>query len=153
MMMIRKSFDPFTEFDRINEMFERVTQPSRPAGTFLPVDVLETEASLLVRAPLPGVNPEQVDVSIEGRVLTIKGESRTEGLFENAKVYRREVASGPFSRSIRLADGLDLGRISASFDNGLLTVTIPRKESEVARQIPISLKALDVPAAEEGAQN
>lgn len=144
MMMIRKNCDPFTEFDRINDFFERMTTPARPApAAFLPVDVLERDNALIIRAPMPGVDSEHVDVSLEGRVLTIKGAMRSENVFENAKVYRREVASGEFNRSLRLPDGLDLERISAAYDNGLLTIMIPRRESEIARQIPISLKAIE----------
>jgi HSP20 family protein len=142
-MMIRH-FESAPDLDRFNEVFDKLWQGGSraAAGQFIPLDILEKGEALWIRASLPGVRPEDVDVQLEGRVLTLKASTRTEGVFSEAKVYRREVPSGDFNRSIRLPEGLALDQTSAEFQNGLLEIRIPRAEAMRARAIRVEVKPM-----------
>lgn len=142
-MMIRH-FESAPDLDRFNEVFEKLWQggPRGASAQFVPLDILEKTDTLWIRASLPGVRPEDVDVQLEGRVLTIKGSSRSEGVFSEAKVYRREVASGDFTRSVRLPEGLALEQTAAEFQNGLLEIRIPKAEAMKARAIRVDVRPL-----------
>lgn len=139
-MMIRRNFDPFADFDRINEMVEKMIGGSaKEANQFLPLDVMEKDNTLVLRAPLPGLTNDQVDISLENRVLTIKTQAVNEQEFSEARIYRREVSTSAQTRSIRLPEGLDLEKISADLTNGLLIIRIPRIPAEQPRSIQIGV--------------
>jgi HSP20 family protein len=106
----------------------------------VPIDVIEDEGKVTIKAAVPGINPEELEVSIENNVLTIKGEHISEEVSETAKVFRRENTYGTFSRSIRLSPQLNQEGINASFKNGFVTITIPKIEEEKPKslRIPIS---------------
>jgi HSP20 family protein len=139
-------FDPLAEFDRLNSVFDSffATRPqmSMPEGATLPLDIIEKDGKIIVRASLPGVKPEDVDVSIDNGVLTIRGELRFDEEHKDAKVYRREISTGTFARSIRLPDETDLSQVEATFDNGFVTVTVPRVVAEKPIPIKVPVKAL-----------
>jgi len=136
-------------------MFERMFgAPSRPVSgaSTLPIDVIERDGNLLVKAAVPGVDPANLDVTVENNVLTIRGETNHESSNEGDKIYRREVSYGAFSRSIRLPENLDLNAISASFEHGTVTVTLPRVPEVKPKALKIEVKptanpqpALDTP--------
>ena len=106
----------------------------------IPLDVIEDEGTVTIKAAVPGINPEELEVSIENNVLTIKGEHKTEEVSETAKVFRRENSYGSYSRSIRLSPQLNQEAVSAAFKNGFVTITIPKVEEEKPKslRIPIS---------------
>jgi|SRR5579862_4068813 len=121
--------DPTNEYRSIEELFDRFFgQPTRPvpASTTLPIDIVEREGNLLIKAAVPGIDPKELEITVEKNVLSIRGETKSDLNTETDKVYRREVSYGSFSRSIRLPENLDLNAVSADFQNGLVTVTIPR---------------------------
>lgn len=123
------TFDPTREFRQMQQMLERLFEaPGREAarGQAFPIDVFEREDALLIRASAPGIAPADLEVQIEDDVLTIRGEVKTEAELGEAKVYRREIAMGAFTRSVRLPEGLDLENVDAAFANGVVTITIPR---------------------------
>ena len=140
-------FDPISEFDRFNAIFDSFFAPrpqvSVPEGTSLPLDIIEKDGRILVRASLPGVRPENVDVSIDNGILTIRGELRFDEEHKDAKVYRREISTGTFARSIRLPEETDVSQVEATFDNGFVTVTIPRVIAEKPTPIKVPVKALE----------
>jgi HSP20 family protein len=125
-------WDPLSE---VNRMFDDVFGGlmRRPGGQqrtqqlteWAPaVDVLQRDGDLVVRAELPGVRPEDVDITLQNRVLTISGERREEQEEERGGYYVRERRRGSFSRSMTLPEGVDEDRIRARYDNGVLEVTI-----------------------------
>lgn len=121
--------DPVNELRSVEEMFERFFgQPTRPvpAASTLPVDITEKDGNLVIRAAVPGIDPKDLEITIESNVLSIRGETKTENQSENEKIYRREVSYGTFSRSIRLPEKLDLEKVSADFNHGMVTITMPR---------------------------
>jgi HSP20 family protein len=102
-----------------------------------PVDLLEREDSLVLRADLPGLGEDDVQIEMRDNVLTIAGERNAEHEDKQNGYYRIERAFGRFSRSLQLPEGVDADRIQASFDNGVLEVVIPKPEARQPRRIEI----------------
>jgi HSP20 family protein len=109
------------------------------------MDLVETEEHFVLRADLPGVSESDVDLSLEENVLTLKGERKVEHEERGEGFYRIERATGAFSRSLTLPEGVDGDAIAATFDKGVLEVRIPKPEQ---RKLQITVG--DAPAAIEG---
>jgi HSP20 family protein len=103
------------------------------------MDVMETEDDFVLRADVPGISEKDVNIELDGNVLTISGERKAEHEQRNEGYYRVERASGSFSRSLTLPEGVDPARIEASFDRGVLEVRIPKPEQHKPRKVQISL--------------
>lgn len=128
----------------MEELFDRLigspNRPSQPAANTLPVDITEHEGNFLIRAAVPGVEPNELDIQIEKNVLTIKGETHHQSTSKDERIYRREMSYGLFSRSIRLPEGLDLDRVDAEFKNGIVTITLPRVPEEKPRAVRVNVR-------------
>lgn len=135
-----RSLDDMRHFDDLFAHLMGGTPRTNPNLMSIPLDVIEDEGKITIKAAVPGINPEELDITIENNVLTIKGEHKTDEVSETAKVFRRENTYGSFSRSIRLSPQLNQDAVSASFKNGLVTITIPKVEEEKPKslRIPIS---------------
>ena len=145
MTLIRRT-TPFGELVSLRHAMDRLMEDSfvrpRPGLSAdehaLPLDVYTTRDSLVVEAALPGVKPEDVDVSVLGDQLTINATSRDErSSDENGSSYR-EIRRGSFSRTVTLPAGVDAEGAAASFENGLLRLAIPKAEEAKPRQIRIN---------------
>ena len=101
------------------------------------VDLIEREDSLVLKADLPGLSEDDVQVEVRDGVLTISGERKAEHEDKQNGYYRVERSFGRFSRSLQLPEGVDADRIGASFENGVLQVTIPKPEQRQPRRIEI----------------
>lgn len=103
------------------------------------VDVFERDGNLVVHADLPGLRQEDVNVSIDDGLLTLSGERTLTEEHEKGGVYHRERSYGSFQRSLALPDGIDPERVQATFDNGVLVVTmpLPPQQARKGRAIPI----------------
>jgi HSP20 family protein len=101
------------------------------------VDLIEREDSLLLKADLPGMSEDDVQIEVRDNVLTISGERKAEHEDKQNGYYRVERSFGRFSRSLQLPSGVDAAGISASFDQGVLEVTIPKPEERKPRRIEI----------------
>jgi HSP20 family protein len=111
-----------------------------PLRRWIPaMDVVETAEHFVLRADLPGMSESDVNIELEDNVLTISGERKSEHEERNEGYYRVERASGSFSRSLTLPDGVNADGIQASFDNGVLEVSIPKPEQQKPRKVQISL--------------
>jgi HSP20 family protein len=138
-------FDPFsdlrTTMDRLFD--EGFSRPWRllPQDTDLsfPVEVSESENSVHVKASLPGVKPEDVDITVANDVLTIKAEHKEETEEKDAKtnVYRHEIRYGSFHRSFALPVSVDADRAEARYENGVVSLTLPKAEALRPKQIKI----------------
>lgn len=106
-------------------------------GAFPAVNLFEDRDGMVAIAELPGVEPQSLNISSQGRTLTISGERRRENLTDYAGYHRRERPYGEFSRSIQLPETLDLARATASCAAGVLTVRIPKAETARPRQIAV----------------
>lgn len=130
---------------RIKKFFEDFDAPAIgfkwDSNVFTPrVDVTEDNDNLYVEADLPGINKNEVKVSVTGDVLTISGERKSEQRDENKNYYRIERSSGSFSRSFTLPAEIDSEKISAEFKDGVLKVTMPKTEEAKVVEKKIEVK-------------
>ena len=101
----------------------------------VPIDMYQTDKDVVVKATLPGVDAEDVDISISGDLLTIKGEHSEEEEVDEGDYIHKERRIGTFSRSVALPVSVDSNKADAVFDRGVLTVTLPKKEAAKAKKI------------------
>jgi len=134
---------PFDELDRlrheVDRLFENVSVGSEPlfSRAFPAVNVTEDADNYYVRAEIPGVKPEDVEISVvEGRLL-IKGERKVDPAGQGANYYRRERDAGVFSRTIGLPARVHSEKVGASVKNGVLLVSLPKSEEAKPRKIAV----------------
>ena len=109
-------------------------------GRWIPaIDLIEEGDHYVLRADLPGLNEDDVKVELEDNVLTISGERRSEHEDKKEGYYRIERASGSFSRSLTLPEGVDPDSVHANFDKGVLEVSIPKPEERKPRRVAIGV--------------
>jgi HSP20 family protein len=140
------TFDPFRDFDRLaGQVFG--TTAGGTGSLAMPMDLYRSGDHFVLHCDLAGVDPGSVQVDVDGRVLTIRAErsARTDA---DVQWVRRERATGTFERRLTLGDGLDLDKIAATWQDGVLTLTIPVAEAAKPRRIAIATGA---PAASEDA--
>ena len=106
----------------------------------LALDVYETADSVVVKTNVAGVKPEELDITIDGDILTIKGETQSEDKVEKASYIRQERRYGAFERSVQLPVALLAGKAQASVENGVLTLTIPKSEESKPRAIKVQAR-------------
>jgi len=104
------------------------------------VDILEKDGNLILRAELPGISEKQIEIKLEGNILTLKGERKMEKEDDKANYHRVESFYGSFTRSFRLPDTVDAEKISADYKNGVLTITIPQRPEVKPREIPVTVQ-------------
>ncbi len=127
-------WEPFKEMMTLRQAMDRlfedsVVRPARywnEAGAYLPLDVYTTKDAIVVRALVPGVKPEDVEITIEGSTVTLRGEYKPPQ--EEGTYLLQEQRYGPFARSIELALPIQADKAEAAFENGVLTLTIPKAE-------------------------
>jgi len=148
MSMIR--WEPFREMTSLRDAMDRLFQESfvRPArgwvtseiGLRVPVDMYDADGELVIKADLPGLKAEDVDVSISDDTLTIKGEYRAEEEREEENMHIKERRYGKFQRAIRLPSGVDTEAAKANFEDGVLKLTLPKTAEAKTKQIPVESK-------------
>ncbi len=106
----------------------------------LAVDVYQTSSFICIQAPVAGTDPKDIDINVENEMLTIKGERKEPNGSENRKYLKEECYWGPFIRQIALPEETDASRVKASFENGVLTVKLPRIKKVKKKKIDISVK-------------
>jgi HSP20 family protein len=139
--------NPVNELRNMEQFFDTLFgTPSRPVPgvSTLPVDITEKNGALFIKAAVPGVDPFALEITVENNVLTIGGETPQGDQSEN-KIYLREVAYGPFKRSIRLHEKLDLEQISAEFDHGMVTISIPSKPEAKPQTVRVPIRIAEKP--------
>lgn len=155
---MRTSLTPFSSFrgmtsfqDQINrlfnESFDRSTQEANLTPWAPAVDIYETEQNLVVKADLPDIKPEELDIRVENNILTIRGERKFEKKAEENNYLRVERAYGSFSRSFSLANTVNTEAIQADYRNGVLTLSIPKREEAKPKQIKVRVEGQAVAAA------
>jgi HSP20 family protein len=129
-----------SEFDRLFEDFFRAPANSEATGLNIPVDIKETEKAIELHADLPGFEREQVKVEIEGGVLRISGERNRETVQDTGAFHRAERVFGKFVRHFTLPETVDAEKAQAEFKNGVLTLTLPKREASKSKQIEIKIQ-------------
>ena len=110
--------------------------PSTPTRWVPTVDIDETDSQFIVRAELPGIDKSEVSVSVENRLLTIRGEKKVS--VDNSKRHRVECAYGEFTRQFSLPRSVDAEAVEAKFKDGVLTLTVPKSEKAAAIDIKVN---------------
>jgi len=128
--------DPFRELDRLTHALFG-TNGTRSHPVIMPMDAYRRDGQFIVHFDLPGVEPSTIDLNVERNVLTVKAE-RKPAYGEDIELQASERPRGTFSRQLFLSDTLDTDRVEASYDAGVLTLTIPVAEKAKARKIEIT---------------
>jgi HSP20 family protein len=129
------------DMDRLlDSFFTRSFAPSQSPALTLAVDVAETPEAFVFRADLPGLDPKDVKVKMDGDVLSIRGERRREESQNSGRYHRTERAFGAFERTFTLNTAVRADRIEASYRNGVLEVHVPKAEEAKAREIEVQVR-------------
>jgi HSP20 family protein len=131
--------------DQINRLFsdafERTEGESNLTAWAPAVDINENEHELVVKADLPGIDPKELDIRVENNVLTIRGERKFEKKVDQDNYLRVERTYGSFSRSFALANTVNPEGIKADYQNGVLTLAVPKREEAKPKQIKVNVGA------------
>ena len=131
----------FTELERqLDRMFNAAPETGAPAGWTPPVDIHETEDAYLLEADLPGMKKDDIEVRVVEDRVTIRGIRKREEKHEEKGYWRCERAEGAFERNFRLQGGIDASKVDAQFENGVLTIKLPKPEATKPRQIEVQVK-------------
>jgi HSP20 family protein len=153
--MALQRWDPFTELRRMQETMNQLwrglgastTEGQEMETWAVPLDVMQHGDNFVIRASLPGVNPDNIDVSIEDNVLSIRGQSAHESEHQEGNYLMRERRSGSFYRALRLPDTVDTDQAQPHYEHGVLTITIPKAESKKAKQLKVSVGGRELEGA------
>jgi HSP20 family protein len=142
-MSIRR-WDPFRDMMTLRDAMDRLFQESfvpswgpRESARPLALDMYETEDHLVIEADLPGLNPEDVEISVQENTLTIKGEYKQEEEREEENMHLHERRYGRFQRSVALPTEINADAAEASFKDGVLMLRLPKAEEVKPKQIPV----------------
>jgi len=133
-------FDPFRDMDRLASRLANVPVATGRTPAFMPMDLYRAGDHYVLHADLPGVDPGSIDIDIDNNTLTIKAE-RTARSDEDVQWIAGERFTGSFLRQLSLGDGIDADAIAASYENGVLTVTIPVADKAKPRRVQIQTGA------------
>ncbi len=140
-------WDPFREFvalqERMNRLFDQTFSRSQAevsgAGTWSPpVDLYESQESLMLKAELPEVDQSDIELRIDSNRISLKGERRMKDAIKQEQFHRMERAFGPFNRTFTLPTTIDSEKVKAEFKNGILMVIMPKRVDKNSKHIPIS---------------
>ncbi len=119
--------------------FDRLTGLSFASDSTLAVDVYETNGDVVVKMPTPGIKPDDLDITITGDTVTVRGEAREEEVEDdrNRNYFFKEVRYGTFARSVTLPAAVDAAKVEAETEDGVLTLTMPKAESAKPKSIKV----------------
>ena len=133
--------DPFGSLRLFEDAVTRMMSEPRTSRPWSPaVDIVETEDELIVKADLPDVRLEDIDVRLENGTLSLKGERKFEKELADKGYHRIERSYGSFMRSFSVPSSVDTEKVSADYKNGVLTVTLPKKEAAKPKQVKVAVK-------------
>ena len=138
MMTLREAMDQLFEESMVRPRVQRWAEEPRGGQLRLPLDVYTTPEEIVIIASLPGLTPDEVDIAIEGDTLTIRGELRSP--LENVNYLFQERAFGKFSRTLTLNVPVEAENAEAVFENGVLTLTLPKAEETRPKIIKVKGK-------------
>ncbi|MFW0862212.1 MAG: Hsp20/alpha crystallin family protein [Candidatus Komeilibacteria bacterium] len=129
--------DPFEEMDGMLDMWSGARVPQ----AFVPsMDIYQTDKEVVAEVSLPGIDPKNVNVSVENNVLTIDGKSEQQSEVDEKNYYRKEVRCGSFHRSVALPTSVEASKAQAEYSEGILKINIPKVEKELPKSIKVDIK-------------
>ncbi len=133
--------DPINSLRLFEDAVTRLMSEPRTSRPWSPaVDIVETENELVLKADLPDVKLEDIDVRVENQTLSIKGERKFEKDFADKGYHRIERSYGSFMRSFAVPNSVDTEKVSADYKNGVLTIALPKKEAAKPKQVKVEVK-------------
>lgn len=140
-------WDPLREMSEVRSLMDRAfddffnrSPESYNALGSVEVNLLQTENDIIVNASIPGVKPEDIDISISGDTLTLRGEIKEDEEYKDANYHIKEIRQGSFSRSLTLPVKVDADRSKADFENGVVRLTMPKVEEVKPKTITVKAK-------------
>lgn len=130
------SFDPFREMDRVTSQLFGPTGERTRGPRWMPMDLYRSGDHYVVNVDLPGVDPGSIDLNVDGNTLTVRAERSVKG-DDGAQWIAQERPAGSFMRQLSLGEGLDVSKIHASYEQGVLSLTIPVAEQAKPRRIEV----------------
>ena len=132
--------DPFQHLRLFEDAVTRLMSEPRAARPWSPaVDIFENENELVLKADLPDIKPEDIDLQVENQTLTLKGHRKFETQSDKGGYHRIERSYGSFVRSFTVPNTVDTEKVAASYNNGVLTVSLPKKEAAKPKQVKIGV--------------
>ena len=132
--------DPFRELASFFQSFEPNGKEQLSAGSFVPpVDVYEDEQNLVLKLEIPGLNDEDINVSVENNTLTVQGERKFEKEEKEENFHRIERRYGSFVRTFKLPNTVDAEKVDAGYDKGILKITLAKRAEAKPRQIKVGI--------------
>ena len=132
----------FDSLDSTDKFFDGLPSTLRASSGLIPaIDVYDAKEEVVVETVLPGVDPKHVQLSIENGVLSIQGSTERKTEVDDKNYYRKEIRSGSFMRQVSLPQGIKDGEATASFENGILKIRIPKTALPAAKKITIDVKS------------
>ena len=149
--MVLRGWEPFRELRRMREVMEPWSRlyfgqggEEGVEGWAVPLDVVEEGDNIVVHATMPGVKPEDIEVTVDENELTIKGKTETEEEHKEGKYLMRERRTGAFHRTLHLPGTVNTAKAVPVYDNGVLTITFPKVEAKKAKHLTIAVsKAIE----------
>jgi HSP20 family protein len=147
--MAIQRWEPFRELRQMENTMNRLWRGFGALGGFregtedwnIAIDVIQKPEEIIVKASVPGVKPEDIDVTVEDNVLALKAERKSEVEEGDSSYLVRERTAGSYYRALRLPDSIDTNRIKSEYEHGVLTVTLSRAEEKKPRRIKVSVKS------------
>jgi HSP20 family protein len=134
-------WSPFRSLEGREDAFQDLVREffGKPEGDLLPpVEVAESDGEVTVKMAVPGVEKDQISISVDDHVLNVRGESKKETEEKKKNYYRQEIRYGSFARAVRLPAEVDAGKTAAELKNGMLKITLPKTKSPKAQSIKIN---------------
>ena len=133
--------DPLANLRMFEDAFSRLLSEPRTGRPWSPsVDIFETENEVVLKADVPGVELKDIEVRVENQTLTVKGERQFEQEEQRKGYHRIERSYGAFQRNFAVPQTVDTEKVAAEYENGVLTISLPKKEAAKPRQVKVEVK-------------
>ncbi|MBO9310048.1 MAG: Hsp20/alpha crystallin family protein [Chloroflexi bacterium] len=151
MSLIRRDFNPFEEMERMMERMRSMMNALMPISWDMPrpsdvsplaVDMTSDENSVTIRTALPGFKQDEIDISVQGNLLTISAESKAEREEKQANWHIREMRYGKFARTVSLPEDVMTDKAEATLEDGILTIKLPKQKPSPVHKIAVTVKNL-----------
>ena len=139
----RRGIDPTSHLNLFSNMLDRFWEGELPlleGGYYPPLELTDTDESVMVKAELPGLKAEDIELSVEGSVLTMSGEKKESSEKTNGNYHHSERRYGSFRRVVTLPSEVNTEQVTTEFDNGVLTITLPKVQESRRRRIEVKPK-------------
>jgi len=143
LVRMRHRTDPTPHLDLFSNMLDRLWEGELPlfeGGYYPPLELSDTDESVMVQAELPGLKPEDIELSVEGSVLTMSGEKKESSEKADGNYHHSERRYGSFRRVVTLPSEVNTEKVTTEFDNGILTITLPKVQESRRKRIEVKPK-------------